>query len=578
MKMNTREHPAAESPRPGLSSVSPAVATAAVPRCHARVSDDFNEDNFHQVFSGFPDALMVIDSRTMKILATNPAAHWVLGYRQTDLIGKPFDILLPPSEEPCRIPSERLAIYGGVFIQDFLHRDGRTVPHDLTATPIVWDQQAAILAIFRDIRGRQDASEKLGHYKRIVNSSSDLMSLIGPNYILRTVNRAFKEAFGAGVGMLAGKSLRDVVGCEVFDRHAKPRIDRCLAGEEVCFQSWVHLGDHRRRFMDIALYPHVDAKGAVSGAVAILRDITHTRRLEDRLLQARKMESIATLAGGISHQFNNALFVITGNLELLKHHMDGKKDTLRCVQMIWDSVTRMERLTRHLLAYAEGGKYRPQNISLYDFINSTMPLVKHTIGTDIRLTTKVAKDVSFVRVDVTQMMMMLAIIIENAREALTGCGKIAIRTEDVTIDGRTASGALSGRQGRYVRLSIADDGLGMDGSTLARVFEPFFSTKQPGRGLGMAAAYGIAKNHNGWISLESRPQGGTTVNIYLPAADADDVAQSCRADASSHGESVLSLDSLKSIALKKAASLFCKPGTQRAVKLQEVCDAARPGR
>lgn len=515
---------------------------------------DAGDDKFRQVFNGFPDALIVIDSHTMEIVAANPATHWVLGYRQDELVGRPFDMLMPPHSRTRRVPVERLAIYGGVFVQDFTHRDGRPVPHDLTATPIVWGRRTAILATLRDIREREGASEKLRRYRRIVDSSSDLMSLIGRDYRLQTVNRAFQEAFGDGDAEMSGRSLREVLGDGVFDTYVKQRLDRCLEGEEVRFQSWVDFGDRRRRYMDIALYPHVNADEQVGGAVAILRDITRTRRLEDRLLKARKMESIATLAGGISHQFNNALFVITGNLELLKHHLDGREDTLRCVQMIRDSVTRMERLTRHLLAYAEGGKYRPQHVSLYDFITSTMPLVRHTIGTDIRLAVEVERELPPVQVDVTQMMMMLSIIIENAREALGGGGTITIRAEDVVIEAPEGDSTPRRRPGRYVRLSVSDDGAGMERTTLERVFEPFFSTKQPGRGLGLAAAYGIARNHNGWITLQSEPSRGTTVDIFLPAAE---MAAEDSPESPSGGESVLALESLKTIAMKKAAAMFC---------------------
>ncbi len=547
MKETSSQYPPAET-------LQPPFATRFAGQAGPQRRPEAKEDNFRQVFNGFPDALIVIDSRTMKIIAANPATHWVMGYRQDELVGRPFDVLMPSDDRTCRVSAERLAIYGGVFVQDFIHRDGRAVPHDLTATPIVWGRQTAILATLRDIREREGASEKLRRYRRIVDSSSDLMSLIGRDYRLQTVNRAFQEAFGDGGAEMSGRSLREVLGDAVFDTHVKQRLDSCLEGEEVRFQAWVDFGGRRRRYMDIALYPHVNDDEKVGGAVAILRDITRTRRLEDRLLKARKMESIATLAGGISHQFNNALFVITGNLELLKHHLDGREDTLRCVQMIRDSVTRMERLTRHLLAYAEGGKYRPQHVSLYDFITSTMPLVRHTIGSDIRLTVEVDRELSPVQVDVTQMMMMLSIIIENAREALAGSGRITIRADDVVIEESAAGAASRRRPGRYVRLSVSDDGMGMDRTTLERVFEPFFSTKQPGRGLGLAAAYGIARNHNGWISLRSEPSRGTTVNIFLPAAEAgaEDSPES-----PSGGESVLALESLKAIAMKKAAAMFC---------------------
>ncbi len=254
---------------------------------------------------------------------------------------------------------------------------------------------------------------------------------------------------------------------------------------------------------------------AQDSVIIIMNDISERKRIEAQLRQAQKMESIATLAGGIAHQFNNALSVITGNVELLKMS-PPEDDAAEYIEPIRNSAYRMAHLTSQLLAYARGGKYNPKTMSLSVFIEDTLPLLRHSINPAILMETNLPNLFYNIKADFTQMQMVLSAVVSNAGEAIEGKGCIRITSgiEDIVAHHPYLE------PGCYVCLKVEDDGKGMDEETKNRMFEPFFTTNFQGRGLGMAAVYGIIQNHGGWISVDSELEKGTSVQIYLPAVGA----------------------------------------------------------
>lgn len=241
-------------------------------------------------------------------------------------------------------------------------------------------------------------------------------------------------------------------------------------------------------------------------------------RLTARLQQAQKMEAIATLAGGIAHQFNNALAVILGNIELIQ--MDGLVDQklFRFIEPINQAGQKMVHLTSQLLAYARGGKFQTQIVSSHRFVKEALSLVSHSLSSHVELKTDLDENTDPIEVDGTQIQMLLAAILSNASEAIEQKGTVTVklRNADLTVDDRIKFPGL--KPGRHVLLQIADTGKGMDERTRTRIFEPFFTTKFQGRGLGMAAVYGIVKKHGGNVYVDSEPGSGAVVSIYLPGA------------------------------------------------------------
>jgi len=313
-------------------------------------------------------------------------------------------------------------------------------------------------------------------------------------------------------GILAGELERD--GKDGVD----PDRSRTLEIQQ-------SLKDGSYRWAEVTTTFIRDDSGRPIEVLGVSRDI-HDRKqseaekktLGEKLQQAQKMEAIATLAGGIAHQFNNALSIAKGGLDILEMELPGGeiKKSLDPVNKTFD---RMAKLTEQLLAYARGGKYRTRSVLMPKFVIDTLPLIEHTVNPTITLETDLPLEISPVKADAIQMQMVLSSILSNSSEAIQGKGRIVISCREVGSNG-IPDDVLSpgGTSGRYVKLTIKDNGRGMDTRTRDRVFEPFFTTKFQGRGLGMAAVYGIIKNHDGWIDVESQPGEGTSVHVYLPAA------------------------------------------------------------
>jgi PAS domain S-box-containing protein len=266
-----------------------------------------------------------------------------------------------------------------------------------------------------------------------------------------------------------------------------------------------------------------DDTGHYDGALTFAVDVTEAKkaelensRLSARLLQAQKMEAIATLAGGVAHQFNNALAVILGNLELIQ--MDGLLNAKLApyLKPMNQAGEKMVQLTGQLLAYARGGKFQTRIVSAHRFVSDTLKIVQHSMAPYVEVETDLDENTGHIEVDLTQMQMLLSAVLSNASEAMADQGRVRVTLNNAAIAEAECCKHPELKKGRNVLLQIEDDGEGMDEETRSRIFEPFFTTKFQGRGLGMAAVYGIVKKHGGYIYVDSAPGKGTTVFIYLP--------------------------------------------------------------
>jgi PAS domain S-box-containing protein len=251
-----------------------------------------------------------------------------------------------------------------------------------------------------------------------------------------------------------------------------------------------------------------------------LTDVTELHELQRHLQEARKLEAIAILAGGMAHEINNVLMGVIGGIDVIKLCAADQDLDESDFEDVIAGCERIAELVRKLLAYSRGGRYRSEVIDLAEFMPATVADLAKTLAPKIYLTCHLADDLPPVTADPLQLRRVLNEIVGNAREAVGNAGRIDIDFQPRSIDGAQARKRPGLPAGAYVRLRVQDDGRGMDRVTLARIFEPFFSTHIPGRGMGMAAVYGIVKNHGGWIDVDSHEGRGTTVKIYLPACQA----------------------------------------------------------
>ena len=276
--------------------------------------------------------------------------------------------------------------------------------------------------------------------------------------------------------------------------------------------------EYKDKFLDIKIAPFSE------GAIITTSDATNRKRaeaqrknLESQLQQAQKMKAVGTLAGGLAHDFNNLLMGIQGNASLILLDMDSSHPHYEKLRNIEQYVRDGAELTGQLLGFARGGKYEVKPTDLNKLAKKSSGMFGRT-KKEIKIHKKYQQDIWMVEADQGQIEQTLLNIYVNAWQAMPGGGEIYLQTENITLD-REYLEPYNLEPGNYVKISITDTGTGMDAETAKRVFDPFFTTKEMGRGtgLGLASAYGIIKNHNGFITVYSEEGIGTTFNIYLPA-------------------------------------------------------------
>ncbi|GBC62473.1 hypothetical protein DENIS_3445 [Desulfonema ishimotonii] len=275
--------------------------------------------------------------------------------------------------------------------------------------------------------------------------------------------------------------------------------------------------DRSRRIFDMSGAPNYNAMTQVSGVVGILKDITEQRKLEDHLQQARKMESIGTLAGGVAHDFNNLLMGIQGHVSLMTMNTEPAHPGFGHLKGIEAQIQRAADLTQQLLGFARKGKQKRTAVNLNDIVKKQNVIFRRT-RKEIVIHELYEPKLRPVRVNPGQLEQVLMNLYINAWQAMSGSGSLSVQTRNVCLD-TDFTKRFQGDTGDYVCVSVTDTGTGMDEATQKRIFEPFFTTKSlgEGSGLGLSAAYGTIKNYGGFIEVISEKGTGTTFNIFLPA-------------------------------------------------------------
>ncbi len=241
------------------------------------------------------------------------------------------------------------------------------------------------------------------------------------------------------------------------------------------------------------------------------------KELQNQLFFAQKMESIGTLAGGIAHDFNNLMVGVLGSVSLLRDRLGPQHDAAAYLTTIEESATRAGVLARQLLTYARGGESQPQILNLNNAVEKLLNEQDGFLSAKVRVDFDLDPDLAEIKADPAQIRQLLVDLCTNAAEAMQSGGRIRLTTRNTEVDSALARSRTGLTPGLYVSLTVEDEGGGMDARTQTRMFDPFFSTKFQGRGLGLAVVYGIVKNHKGYISAESQVGKGTVIAVLLPA-------------------------------------------------------------
>ena len=404
-------------------------------------------------------------------------------------------------------------------------------------------------------RANQQQAEQLvtteRRFRAIFDQTFQFMGLLDVDGTLLEANRTALD--------FAGVAPEEVIGRRFWETpwwaHSPPLQERLLEairvaarGEVARFEA-THPGrDGQMHHVDVSIKPVYDAAGKVILLIPEGRDITNRvvaeedkRRLEQQLLQAQKMEALGQLAGGVAHDFNNLLTVIVGHADML---LDTNEQSSRHdLEQIRHAAERAASMTRQLLAFSRRSVLEPKVINLNTVVAQIETMLRRSIGEHIELSVRAAGDAYPVKADPDQISRALLNMAINARDAMPDGGTLVIETRNVDLPADTPSSAANAGSTPHVLLSMADSGCGMTAETKARLFEPFYTTKEQGKGtgLGLAVVDGIVKQSGGRIEVSSVPGVGTTFHVYLPAARELDAAAASQPDGQApHGhETVL---------------------------------------
>ena len=382
---------------------------------------------------------------------------------------------------------------------------------------------AEMVAILTNITDLKQAEEALRgseeKYRTVLESNPDPVVVYDIEGRVIYLNPAFRRVFGWSLEEQKGKKLENFVPEENW-----PETKMMINKVTVLGESFSGLETRRNtkdgNVLDIGISGscYRDREGNVAASVINLRDITEQKKIEAQLQQAQKMEAIGTLSSGVAHDFNNLLMAIQGRISTMLMDKDASDPNFEHLRGIEDHVESAASLTTQLLGFAMGGKYEVKPTDLNEFIEKQNRIFGRTRKETI-IKSKYQENLWSVEIDQGQIEQVLLNLYVNAWQAMPGGGELHLETANVTLDEEYVK-PFATEPGRYVKISVSDTGVGMDKEILERIFDPFFTTKEMGRGtgLGLASAYGIIKNHGGFINVYSERDNGSIFNIYLPAS------------------------------------------------------------
>lgn len=487
------------------------------------------QEALHRLAAIVESSQDAITGLTLEGMVTNwnIGAEHVYGYPAAEALGRSIAFVTPPQTQE-ELSALREAAAQGRSIKIETHRlrkDGTIVEVSLAVSPIKDDagKITGISGIARDITARKRVEEQLRLQSAALEAAANAIVITDRQGTMVWVNEAFSKVTGFAKNEVIGKNPR-ILHSGNHDKVFYADLWATIASGKV----WS--GEIANRRKDGTLYTEemtitpVRSDGTeISHFVAIKQDITDRKLLERQLQQAQKMEAIGRLAGGVAHDFNNMLGVITGYCELLGLRNGLDKDVLRQVEEIDGAAKRAAGLTQQLLAFSRKQVLQPRILDLNEVLQKLNNMLRRLIGDDVDLIVRCAPSSDLrVRADQNQIEQIVMNLAVNARDAMPRGGKLIIETDACELD---QSYALSHRPvlpGPYVRLTVSDTGCGMNKETLSHVFEPFFTTKEAGKGtgLGLSIVYGIVKQSEGYIWAYSEPGQGTSFKIYLPRKSA----------------------------------------------------------
>jgi len=480
--------------------------------------------DWERTFDSVHDAIYLLD-KDNRILRLNQSAARLMGVKIEEAVGQHCYKLMHGADRPRELCPHVETLSNGKPKRVEIEEPFLKGFFEITTTPLLDESGHTIgsVHVTRDITERKRIEEALREsekkYRSVIANANDAIFIAHDGFVkfpnpstLAITGYSEKEYTTTPFMNLIHPEDREMV----LDRH-----NRRLKGEDVPNNYSFRVLNKTGEELWVQLNAvSIDWEGGPA-ILCFLRDITSQKRLEAQFQQAQKMEAVGTLAGGIAHDFNNLLQSILGYTEILLMDNQIKTTVHQDLQEIKRATQRGAELTRQLLTFSRKVQSRLRSIDLNKEVIQVEKLLRRTIPKMIEVELHLADDLRTVNADPAQVEQVLMNLAVNSRDAMPEGGRLAIRTDNVTLGDAFCKSHLGSKPGNYVALTVSDTGHGMDKETIKHIFDPFYTTKGVGKGtgLGLAMVYGIVKSHEGYILCESEPGKGATFRIYFPVAE-----------------------------------------------------------
>jgi PAS domain S-box-containing protein len=512
--------------------------TSELERLAAAESARASQASYREIFEASEDAIFVHDWDTGAILDANPQACAAFGYSREELLrvrlGEISSGMAPYTEAEALRRIEQARRQGSVrFEWHRRSKDGGLHWDEVHLKSAQIGGQRRVLAFTRDVTERKHAEEALRaseeQYRAVFNASADALVLWNSRSERVDVNPAYERMYG----YRREEVLAGVRAGELPDAHRELQsqiIELTLAGQSFHGEIETVRRSGERFPIEVRTIP-IRYRGEPH-VLAMIRDLTERRRVENdraqlevQLRQAQKMEAIGQLTGGIAHDFNNLLTSIMGYVTLASEREGALADRRLAgyLAQAQRSCERARDLIQQMLMFSRGQRGSPRTVSLGPLVDDALASVRPALPANVTLSVDVASGAPRLRVDPLQVEQVLLNLCLNARDAIDGTGVVSVSVRPARADGFVCAGCRATFGGDFVELSIADDGHGMAPAVVERIFEPFFSTKETGKGTGMGLAmvHGIVHEHGGHVVVESSPGRGSRFRVLWPALPPD---------------------------------------------------------
>lgn len=488
-----------------------------------------SEARFRAIIDASPLGIFLTDAEG-GFIYTNRVYQNISAQSFGDALGEGWRTGLHPEDRDRFLSQWSAALAHGrsyESISRLLRKDGATVWVEVRAVPVRMGQAlTGYMGTLDDVTESRRAEEALRaseeRYRELFENANDIVFTADLEGHFTTMNKAGER--------LTGYSREEALRMRLsFEQLVAPE-HRDLAREMLFYGPETETPDNyqleilakkgRRLGLEVStrwMFQH----GVRIGLQGIARDVTERKHLEDQLRQSQKMEAIGRLAGGVAHDFNNLLTAIMGYSDLLNIHISSGDPLRKYVDEIQKAGERAASLTGQLLAFSRKQPFSPRVISLSSVVSNMDRMLRRLIGEDVEIQTHADPSLGNIRADPGQMEQVMMNLVVNARDAMPDGGKLIIDMSNVQVDEHTSRTPFDVKPGKYVLLTVSDTGCGMDAETRSHIFEPFYTTKGPGKGtgLGLAIVYGIIQQSNGHISVQSEPGQGAKFLIYLPRVE-----------------------------------------------------------